>query len=169
MTSGGRAVVEHSRVFRDLSEAEVERLAHILAPLSRKGEAVALSGELGAGKSVFARAFIRTAMGDARCEVPSPTYTLVQRYTPRRPFPEIWHVDLYRVEDNSELAELGLEETFAEGLTLIEWPRRIRARLPGATLEIEFSPGGGEALRTLALTGRGPWAERLKRINIVRT
>lgn len=159
----------HTRVFEDLSEPEVERLAHILAPLSRKGEAIALSGELGAGKSVFARAFIRTAMGDERCEVPSPTYTLVQRYAPRSPYPEIWHVDLYRVEDDSELSEFGLEEGFQEGLVLIEWPQRVRARLPAAMLDIAFAPGSGDAVRTVTLTGRGPWAERLKRINIVRT
>jgi tRNA threonylcarbamoyladenosine biosynthesis protein TsaE len=107
-----------------------EALAARLAALARPGDAILLSGELGAGKSAFARAFLRAAAGDPALEVPSPTFTLVQSYA----LPgggQAHHLDLYRLGDASELAELGFEE-LAQDIMLIEWPERMDEIPPGA-------------------------------------
>lgn len=157
-----------ARVFRDLGEEEVERLAHVLAPLCRRGDVLALSGELGSGKTVFARAFIRTLAGEPALEVPSPTFTLAQRYPVKAPCPPVWHVDLYRLRDEGELRELGLEDAIAEGVVLIEWPGKAKRRLPATTLAIAFRPGSSEKTRTLSLEGGAPWVERLRKFNLVR-
>ena len=157
-----------TRVFRDLALEEVERLAHVLAPLCRRGEVLALQGELGAGKTVFARAFLRTLAGDPGLEVPSPTFTLAQRYPVKDPYPPVWHVDLYRLTDESELRELGLEDAIAEGIMLIEWPDKAAGLLPTTTLTVAFRPGASKTTRTLSLSGPKNWAERLRKINLVR-
>jgi tRNA threonylcarbamoyladenosine biosynthesis protein TsaE len=103
------------------TEDDTARLATSLAQLLRPGDVVALSGDLGAGKSTLARALLR-ALGWAD-DVPSPTFTLVQPYgPPELPF-DVWHVDLYRLEGPDEVLELGLLET--DAALLIEWPERI--------------------------------------------
>jgi tRNA threonylcarbamoyladenosine biosynthesis protein TsaE len=110
---------------------------------------VALKGELGAGKTTFARALIAAfaaEAGEAPPEVPSPTFTLVQTYA----FPRatLWHFDLYRIERPDDAIELGIEEALAEGIALIEWPERLGALLPAGRIEVKFSfAGGGEARR----------------------
>jgi len=90
-------------------------------------------------------------------EVPSPTYTLVQTY--RTPKFDIWHFDLYRLEEPGDVWELGIEEALDEGVCLIEWPERIEDLLSGAelTIEISFLEQGREA----KLTGNTAWQERL--------
>ncbi|RVT92169.1 tRNA (adenosine(37)-N6)-threonylcarbamoyltransferase complex ATPase subunit type 1 TsaE [Rhodovarius crocodyli] len=116
--------------------AATEALAARLAALARPGDAILLSGELGAGKSAFARAFLRAAAGDPALEVPSPTFTLVQSYA----LPgggQVHHLDLYRLGDASELAELGFEE-LAQDIMLIEWPERMDETPPGA-LRLQLS------------------------------
>ena len=102
-------------IFNNVKQEELERLAHLLAPLSQAGDFIALRGELGAGKSVFARAFIRTALGDQALDVPSPTYTLVQLYETRGAWPDILHVDLYRIEAPEEI----------HGSVAVKTPRRL--------------------------------------------
>lgn len=164
----GRGVGANRRGFRDLTQEEVERLAHVLAPSCHRGDVLALAGDLGAGKTVFARAFIRTLTGEAGLEVPSPTYTLVQRYAVKAPFPPVWHVDLYRLKDASELRELGLEDAMAEGVVLVEWPEKAAGLLPEATLRLAFRPGRSSGTRTIELEGGAPWAERLRKLNLVR-
>ena len=86
----------------------------------------ALNGTLGAGKSVFARAFIQKLTGAK--EVPSPTFTLLQTYSAEA-F-DIYHYDLYRLEKPSEIFELGVEEAFYSGVSLVEWPERMGAFSP---------------------------------------
>lgn len=114
--------------------AATKALAMRLAPLLGPGDVVALKGDLGAGKTAFARALIQTLMG-AEVEVASPTFTLLQSYPV--PFGEVWHYDLYRIENETALAELGLEEATAH-LTLIEWPERLgHYRLP-ITMTLSF-------------------------------
>src|SRR4051812_29949378 len=100
-------------------EAATAALAGRLAPLAARGDVVALTGALGAGKTSFARGFIAARAGRP-IEVPSPTFTLVQTYD--LPSGPIWHFDLYRLERPDDAIELGIDEAFADGISLIEWP-----------------------------------------------
>jgi len=132
-------------------------LAARVAKLAAPGDVIALSGPLGAGKTVFARAFIRArARGVEIGDVPSPTFTLVQCY--ELPGGTVWHFDCYRLRREDEAWELGIEDAFAEGISLIEWPDRIAALLPPHRLDIELSPGPSSGSRKAALSG---WKARL--------
>jgi tRNA threonylcarbamoyladenosine biosynthesis protein TsaE len=118
------------------SLAATEAFGRALAPRLQPGDAVALSGPLGAGKTALARALIGArlaALGRAE-EVPSPSYTLVQTYDLGDV--ELWHVDLYRLGDASELAELGLDDVFATAIVLVEWPERLGSLRPARILEV---------------------------------
>jgi tRNA threonylcarbamoyladenosine biosynthesis protein TsaE len=134
------------------------RLAVALAPLLRIGDVVALEGDLGAGKTAFARALIRElAVGDE--ETPSPTFTLVQTY--ETPDFDIWHFDLYRLEKPADVFELGIEDAMAEAVTLIEWPDRLGRYLPPNRLVVRMDYADGESARIATLWGSGDWRERL--------
>lgn len=122
------------------SERETAALAAGLAGGLAAGHLVCLSGDLGMGKSVFARALIRSVSGDPALTVPSPTYTLVQSYESPRGI--IHHFDLYRLAAPEEALELGWEEALAEGITVVEWPEKLGALLPARRLDILFSQGG---------------------------
>ena len=148
-------------------------LAHALAKLCRQGDVIGLRGELGAGKTTFARAFIhaRGAMagihGHEHEEVPSPTFTLVQIYDLGKV--AVWHFDLYRLERGADAVELGIDEAFATAISLVEWPERLGTLLPPDRLEVrlEITAGDGDgdeddAGRTARLTGFGTWEGRLK-------
>ncbi|MGV8840072.1 MAG: tRNA (adenosine(37)-N6)-threonylcarbamoyltransferase complex ATPase subunit type 1 TsaE [Bauldia sp.] len=139
-------------------EAATAALAARLAPILRRGDVVALSGEIGAGKTTFARALIRALAGDPGLEVPSPTFTLVQPYSETR-IP-VAHFDLYRLAGGAELDELGLDDALTEGIALVEWPERVGARLPPA-LWIRLEPTGAGRTATLSGVGR-EWPERLR-------
>lgn len=143
-------------IFTLPDEAATARLARRLAPLLERGDVIALSGPLGAGKTAFARALVNALPGPAE-EVPSPTFTLVQSY--RRGELELWHFDLYRLERGEEAWELGLEEALAEGVSLIEWPERLGSALPAGRLLLRLEPEG-EGRRAL-LEGGGDWPARL--------
>jgi tRNA threonylcarbamoyladenosine biosynthesis protein TsaE len=122
--------------------AATEALGRALAPRLVPGDAVLLSGGLGAGKSALARAVVRARLEDPQAQVPSPSYTIVNAYEAAGL--RLWHVDLYRLADPSELAELGLEEAFAQAITLLEWPERLPAP-PPRRLEIALAlPAGAE-------------------------
>ena len=134
------------------SVAETEALGGRIAAGLDAGDAVALEGDLGAGKTTLARAILR-ALGVAE-EVPSPTFTLVQVYeTPRL---AVRHYDLYRIERPEEMDELGLDEALAEGAALIEWPERAGDRLPGDALRVALSLAGDG--RTASLSGPAKWS-----------
>ncbi len=139
-------------------ENATRALAGRVAALARSGDVFALAGDLGAGKTVFARAFIEALEGHDE-EVPSPTFTLVQTYE----LPEnlIYHFDLYRLENPEEAYELDIEEAFAEGISLIEWPDRLGTLLPEGALTVNLEHGGGNA-RRVTLSGGGAWKARLK-------
>ncbi|HBF97102.1 MAG TPA: tRNA (adenosine(37)-N6)-threonylcarbamoyltransferase complex ATPase subunit type 1 TsaE [Alphaproteobacteria bacterium] len=131
--------VPQTRIF-DVTDLDATvALAARLAQRLRRGDIIALHGTLGVGKTSFARALIQTLLAEAGIvdEVPSPTFSLVQQYF-LRPF-TIWHFDFYRIDDPAEAYELGIEEAFAEGVSLIEWPERIAPLLPEACLEIHIS------------------------------
>ena len=141
-------------------EAATAALAARISALAEVGDVIALKGDLGSGKTSFARSFIR-ARGPAE-EVPSPTFTLVQIY--ELGSVAIWHFDLYRLKSPEEAWELGIEDAFAEGVSLIEWPERLGPLLPAdcllLTLEEGRAPGGRRA--RLSFTAR--WAGRLEGI-----
>lgn len=138
-------------------EAATEALGRRLASAARPGDVIALEGPLGAGKTTLARAFIRHLTGPAE-DVPSPTFTLVQTYaTTRGP---IGHFDLFRLSHPDEAFELGIEEAFAEGITLIEWPERLGARLPARRLAVRLTPETDGDKRRATLDGDA-WQDRL--------
>lgn len=141
--------------------ARTSALARAVAGLSGPGDFIGLIGELGSGKTTFARAFIR-ALGDPGEEVPSPTFNLLQVYA----FPGviIWHFDLYRLRAPEETVELGLEDALAEGISLAEWPDRFGPFLPDERLDILFSLSVEDEGRTAALTGYGRWAAQIEGI-----
>lgn len=132
------------------TEKLAERLATVL-PEVLVGWTVLLAGELGAGKSTFARALIR-AMGHTG-PVPSPTYTLVEPY--ELPGGKIYHIDLYRIAAPEELRYLGFAET-DDGLRLIEWPERVPAIAEEADLRIALAyADGGRVADIDGLSPRG--------------
>jgi tRNA threonylcarbamoyladenosine biosynthesis protein TsaE len=140
--------------------AATGRLAAALAASARRGDIVTLSGGLGLGKTTFARAFIRARPGGADfAEVPSPTFTLVQVYD--LPDCAVWHFDLYRLARAADAWELGIEEAFAEGISLIEWPERLGNLLPAAHLGVAFRSGATPTARQIYLTMHGDWPRRL--------
>ena len=150
-----------ARLTLDLPDlAATERLAARAAALARPGEGVLLSGLVGAGKSAFARAFVRAWVGDPAAEVPSPTFTLVQPYDGPRGM--VWHCDLYRLGDPDELPELGIEQGLAEAVLLVEWPDRLGPWLPADRLELALEMcQQAEDARRVTLAGYGAWAERV--------
>lgn len=137
--------------------AVAERLAADL----HVGDRLLLVGDLGAGKSTLARAIVRSlAGGDA--EVPSPSYTLVQAYE----FAglRLTHADLYRLHGPAEVAELGLEDAWADGVVLCEWAERAGPGFWPADslwLALEGPFGDGSDRRRLTITGAGAWPVRL--------
>jgi len=144
--------------------AATERLAAIVAGQARAGDAILLSGDLGAGKTHFARAFIN-ALTRAPEEVPSPTFTLVQTYEAEaqgQPV-EIWHFDLYRLKSPDETLELGIEEAFATAITLVEWPDRLGFLKPREHLELRLAISGDGA-RKAVLAPTAAWRDRVTAI-----
>jgi tRNA threonylcarbamoyladenosine biosynthesis protein TsaE len=143
-------------------EAATEALAARLAALAGPGDVIALWGDLGTGKTVFARGFVR-ARGTADTEVPSPTFTLVQVYDPPPGRSgAVWHFDLYRVTAPEEAWELGIEEAFADGISLIEWPGRLGPLLPAGRLDVTLGYGASPDERRAELVGHGTWPRRLR-------
>lgn len=139
------------------SEAETAALGQSLSRLARKGDCLLLSGQIGAGKSTLARAFIRDRFG-AETEVPSPTFTLVQIYEGEHL--EIWHADLYRLTDPQEAIELGLMDAIDQNICLIEWPELLGDQLPATALNIDLSVE--QAGHRAVLSGDADWLERLE-------
>lgn len=137
------SLVQHERA---ADVVAFERVAAQLGRTLRPGDAVAVSGELGAGKTTFIRAVVRTLHGADQAT--SPTFTLRHRYDGE---PPIEHVDLYRIEDPRETAELGLEDAFApDTVTLVEWPERLPELLPAGALRVRIA-GVGDGPRTIAI------------------
>jgi tRNA threonylcarbamoyladenosine biosynthesis protein TsaE len=137
--------------------AATEALAAAVAVLARVGDAILLDGELGAGKTAFARAFLRTATSDPALEVPSPTFTLVQSYA--TPIGVVHHFDLWRLDGPGGLAELGWEEA-CDGIVLLEWPDRLGPLRPSDALTVTLQVTGPDS-RSAVLSG---WPDRIGRI-----
>lgn len=145
-------------------EAATAHLAVRIGDWLKAGDLVTLTGDLGTGKTTFARALIRSLAQRATLEVPSPTFTLVQLYEGAQ-FP-IVHADLYRVESVDELAELGWDETADGALVLVEWADRLGDQLARDRLEIHFTlpDPEDEGRRALSLQAHGRFAARLRQV-----
>jgi N-acetylmuramate 1-kinase len=139
-----------------------------LALLIGAGDVVTLSGDLGAGKTAAARALIRYLAGDPSIEVPSPTFTLAQSYE-LPPFPLV-HADLYRINDATELEEIGLSPLPEGVVALIEWPERAHNALPPDRIDIALShrPALGSTARAAEITGYGKAAAQVARLGMLR-
>ncbi|MBX9828252.1 MAG: tRNA (adenosine(37)-N6)-threonylcarbamoyltransferase complex ATPase subunit type 1 TsaE [Xanthobacteraceae bacterium] len=150
------------------SEQAIGRLVMDIAASLDPGDLVTLSGDLGAGKTTFARALIRFLADNPDIPVPSPTFTLMQTYDLPR-FPVV-HADLYRLEGSGELAELGFDDLPKNAVVLLEWPDRAAGFLPPDRLDIAFtlSPLAGPEHRNVRVTGYGTFAARAERIPVIR-
>ncbi len=142
-------------LFRLESMEATQRLGAAVARQLWSGEAVCLAGPLGAGKTTLARGLIRAVTSPTE-EIPSPTFTLVQLYEGRA-FP-ISHFDLYRLSRVEEIEELGLDDALALGAAVIEWPDRLRGRLPPDRLDIVL--GFDQEGRSARLEPHGAWEGR---------
>lgn len=141
-------------------EAATIALGARLSLWVRPGLLVLLSGDLGAGKSTLARAFIRALMkpGDAQ-DIPSPTFSLIQSYDETRV--PMFHADLYRLKDASEVDELGLDSLLATHAGLIEWPDRMSGVASTSVLTVTLTGRGAQ--RSVRLQATGDWAKALER------
>ena len=139
-----------------------------VAALIEPGDVITLSGDLGAGKTTFARALIRHLAGNGEIEVPSPSFTLMQAY--ELPRFALVHADLYRLSGPGELAELGFEDVPEGAVTLLEWPDRAAGFLPADRLDITLTlaPANGPNFRHARVTGYGNFAPRAERIMAIR-
>ncbi len=142
-------------------EAATDRLAAAVAAMAQPCDVILLKGDLGTGKTRFARGFIAARAGHA-LDVPSPTFTLVQTY--ELSGGTVWHFDLYRLDRPQDAAELGIEEAFADGISLVEWPDRLRGDVPGDRLEITFDYGDAPDQRRVSLAGFGRWTDLMSRV-----
>jgi tRNA threonylcarbamoyladenosine biosynthesis protein TsaE len=133
------------------SEADTKSVGQYLATQLRVGDVIALSGPLGVGKTALARAIIEALGYDG--EVPSPSFAIVQPYDTLNP--PLWHVDLYRIEQPEEMAELGLESALSDAAVIVEWPERAgdEAWPDALRLSLDFAPDGARRL-----TGQVPAA-----------
>ena len=140
-----------------------DRIAADIASLLRPGDCVALSGDLGAGKSALARMILRHLAQDPALEAPSPTFTLMQVYDTARG--SVLHADLYRIRHPDELVELGLAEEMEGRIALVEWPERAGAFLDAAhrlDIRLALQPESGDDVRRIDLSGGPGFGMRLR-------
>lgn len=145
---------------------QMEQLARNFALRLLPGDTVTLRGEVGAGKTSFARTLIQALCQDPKTEVTSPTFNLMQSYdvTLQGGIKEtLWHLDLYRLENSRQATALGLEELW-QHIVLLEWPERIPDLLPQTCLDITFIFTLSPQTRTLNVHGNAAWRERLAQL-----
>lgn len=142
------------------SAEDTAAIACAMADRLRPGDCLLLSGDIGAGKTHFARALIRALLDEPE-DIPSPTFTLVQTYAGRSG--EIWHVDLYRLRGPDDCAELGLIDAFETAICLIEWPDRLGDLRPIDGLEISLSLEEDPDAREIRFSSKHPehWQDRI--------
>ena len=150
----------------ELDEAALEKLAENISAIVKKGDVICLNGDLGAGKTTFARAVIRTLLNQTGpAEIPSPSFALVQTYDMSR-FP-IYHFDFYRICEPEEVIELGLDDAVETGLSLIEWPDKAANFIPKDYLNIFIEDHENPLMRLVTLSGEGSWKKKLERFEII--
>ena len=136
------------------------RLAQELGQRLAPGDTILLGGDIGAGKTHFARCLIQNLL-DAPEDIPSPTYTLVQTYESAAG--EIWHADLYRLTDLSEIDELGLSLAFTDAICLVEWPDRLGDQAPASALTLLLDTPHGDDRRVATFSWTAPsWNNKLQ-------
>lgn len=143
--------------FSLVDEDATAQLAAQIAPKLQAGDTLLLVGDIGAGKSAFARALIRARLNRME-DVPSPTFTLVQTY--QNADADIWHCDLYRLTHPDEALELGLDEAFQNAICLIEWPDRLGTSAPDTALSLTFTARDYD--HYITISGQEPWEGRLR-------
>lgn len=146
------------------NEADTEAFAAWLAPRLRVGDIVLLDGNIGSGKSFLARCLILARLAEPE-DIPSPTFTIVQTYDDRSGI-EIWHLDLYRLTDPSEVLELGLEAAMSEAICLVEWPDRYGDQWPETYLRLRLSTNDQSGARDVSAEASSDrWAKILDHID----
>ncbi|MEO0402795.1 MAG: tRNA (adenosine(37)-N6)-threonylcarbamoyltransferase complex ATPase subunit type 1 TsaE [Pseudomonadota bacterium] len=148
----------HSPFTLDWPDADATAACAIaLGAELRAGDTILLCGSVGAGKTHFARALIQSIL-DVVEDVPSPTFTLVQTYDTAHG--ALWHTDLYRIQSEGEVDELGLLDAFEDAICLVEWPDRLGTLAPQNALSLTITPNGDG--RTARLEWSDPrWTNRL--------
>lgn len=142
------------------SLSDTNALAGCFASCLRQGDIVGLTGGLGVGKSAFARAAILSQCDDIE-DVPSPTFTLVQQYQTRTGL-DVWHMDLYRLQDPEEVFALGVEEAFIEAACLVEWPEMMGHFWPKSAIMIAIERAEDES-RSLHIDAPDAFIEKLEK------
>tara|TARA_B100000678_G_scaffold137723_1_gene115127 strand:- start:416 stop:880 length:465 start_codon:yes stop_codon:yes gene_type:complete len=139
---------------------ETEELASALKENLQNGDIILLKGEIGAGKSLFARSLIQSTMDQVE-EVPSPTFTIVQTYETK--LGSIWHADLYRLTDQSEIFELGLIDAFVSEIVIVEWPERLGHLEPQDALTVEIIILENDKREVIFSSNSSMWKVRLEK------
>ena len=145
----------------DLTLHDADQTARLAVTLGRAltaGDVVLLTGDVGAGKTHFARALIQSLLAVPE-DVPSPTFTLVQTYD--APAAAIWHADLYRLTSVYEIEELGLTDAFSDAICLVEWPDRLGDLRPEDALDLTLTVTGDDTRRLSATWNHDKWPEKL--------
>ncbi|KUJ77421.1 tRNA (adenosine(37)-N6)-threonylcarbamoyltransferase complex ATPase subunit type 1 TsaE [Ruegeria profundi] len=151
----------HARSITLNSPEETSALAARLGAELRPGDSILLEGEIGSGKTHFARSLIQSLMSEPE-DVPSPTFTLVQAYD--TPTSEVWHCDLYRLSSVDEIEELGLSEAFDSAICLIEWPEKLGPLMPetALTIRIKTDPNTMEKRQLTLSWSDQKWSGKLE-------
>lgn len=148
------------------SEALTVKVGQWLGRVLKEGDVVLLVGDLGAGKTCLTRGAVRELIGRADEEVPSPTFNLVQVYEDDEgELPLVYHFDLYRMDDQEEAWELGVEDAFADGISLVEWPDRLGELIPDAALGVHIETDA-EGNRICIIEGVEEWLDRLRPVHL---
>ncbi len=144
------------------NENNTADLAKNLSKILEIGDVVLLNGDLGSGKTAFTR-YLINSITNKKTEVPSPTFTILQNYDTN--IGEIYHFDLYRLENENEVIEIGFEEALIYGITIIEWPDRLGKYIPEDRLELSLSINLDQT-RTVEIVGFGNWTDKAKEIGL---
>lgn len=151
--------------FTTASPDETAVLAQSLAQVLRVGDTILLEGDIGAGKTHFARSLIQS-LQDVPEDVPSPTFTLIQIYDTQ--IGPLWHADLYRLSSPDEIVETGLLEAMDDAICLVEWPDRLGPDAPPTALILQFSIGADDDARNITASSPTPnrWVKRLEQCDV---
>ena len=136
-------------IYKTSSENDTIKAAAEFAATLKPRDIVLLNGDLGMGKSVFARSVIRALTNQPDLDVPSPTFTLAQTY--ETPVGDIWHLDLYRLKDPEELYEIGWEDALTSGIILVEWPERLDYLTPKKAMTVTLTQGDTPTSRIITI------------------